>query len=118
VVVRKKTVVINGQFSSWRDVLSGVPQGSVLGPMLFVIYINDIDELIGCSILKFADDTKIFQEIKSPQDIARLQEDQSILLHGRMIGTCYLTLTNARSCTWDIIIRVLNTFLMEQSWKM
>ena len=41
---------------------------------MFVIYINDIDELIGCNILKFADDTKIFREIKSPQDIARLQE--------------------------------------------
>jgi len=60
-----------------RDALSGVPQGSVLGPLLFVIFIiiNDIDELIGCNILKFADDANIFREIQSPQDIARLQED-------------------------------------------
>jgi len=52
---RRQRVVINGQYSSWIDVLSGVPQGSVLGPLLFVIFINDIDELLGCNILKFAD---------------------------------------------------------------
>jgi len=69
-------VAVNGQYSIWRHVLlSGVPQGSVLGPLLFVIYINHIDESIGCNILKFADDTKIFWEIKSSQDVVRLPED-------------------------------------------
>ena len=73
--VEDKEFAIDGQYSSWIDVLSGVPQGSVLGQPFFVIFINDIDESLGCNILKFADDTKIYQEIKSPQGVARLQED-------------------------------------------
>ena len=59
---RKQRVVLNGKESSWAKVLSGVPQGSVLGPILFLIYINDIDDAIECTITimkKFADDTKI-----------------------------------------------------------
>jgi len=72
---RKQRVVLNGQFSDWRDVLSGVPQGSVLGPLLFLIYINDIDESVGGRILKFADDTKVYNKMRSDEDIASLQSD-------------------------------------------
>ena len=49
--------------SDWRAVLSGVPQGSVLGPLMFLIYINDIDESVGGKILKFADDTKVYHKM-------------------------------------------------------
>ena len=56
---RKQRVVINGKASTWTNVTSGVPQGSVLGSLLFLIYINDIDEGLTCIISKFADDTKI-----------------------------------------------------------
>jgi len=72
---RKQRVVLNGCFSEWRDVISGVPQGSVLGPLLFIIYINDIDNCVAGKILKFADDTKIYHTVYSDEDVSALQSD-------------------------------------------
>ena len=64
---------IDGKTSNWVDVLSGVPQGSVLGPLLFLIYINDIDDGIISKIWKFADDTKICKCIKNERDVEILR---------------------------------------------
>ena len=61
---RKQRVVVEGEVSSWKSVLSGVPQGSVLWPILFLVYINDLEEGVTGSILKFADDTKLFRKTK------------------------------------------------------
>jgi len=72
---RKQRVVLGGEFSEWRDILSGVPQGSVLGSLLLIIYINDIDDQINSRLLKFADDTKIYFKVNSPENIERLRED-------------------------------------------
>jgi len=52
-------VVVNGSSFSWMRVLSGVPQGSVLGPLLFLIFVNDLHDWIKTNIRIFADDTKI-----------------------------------------------------------
>ena len=72
---RMQRVVIRGENSSWKPVLSGVSQGSVIVPLLFLIYINDIDEGLKNQIVKFADDTKLYQAISSPEDQRQLQGD-------------------------------------------
>ena len=66
---------MNGSESDWAKVTSGVPQGSVLGPLLFLVYINDIDENINSNLAKFADDTKIGGKIKNSKDHKRIQDD-------------------------------------------
>ena len=68
-------VVINGTSSGWREVTSGVPQGSVLGPLLFIIYINDLDLELVSKIRKFADDTKMGINADSDAAVKQLQED-------------------------------------------
>ncbi len=55
---RKQGVVINGAPSPWLNVKSGIPQGAVLGPVLFLIYVNDVDDGLTCKVSKFVDDTK------------------------------------------------------------
>ena len=62
---RQHGVVLNGQTSSWLNVTAGVPQGSVLGPFLFLIYINDLPEEITSSCKIFADDTSLFSKIEN-----------------------------------------------------
>ena len=72
---RRQRVVVDGEVSSWKSVLSGVPQGSVLGPILFLVYINDLEEGVTGNILKFADDTKLFSKTKEIGDKKNLQDD-------------------------------------------
>ena len=72
---RRQRVVVDGEVSSWKSVLSGVPQGPVLGPILFLVYINDLEEEVTGIILKFADDTKLFTKTKEIGDKHNLQDD-------------------------------------------
>ena len=72
---RSQRVVVDGQMSSPIEVTSGVPQGSVLGPILFLVFINDIGEGLNSQARLFADDCLIYRAIKSIEDCISLQED-------------------------------------------
>ncbi len=72
---RKQTVVLEGECSYKATVSSGVPQGSVLGPFLFLFYINDIPEWLRAKVRLFADDTVVYLTIQSSEDAEALQKD-------------------------------------------
>ena len=79
---RKQRVVLNGSFSNYSQIESGVPQGSVLGPLLFLIYINDLEQNIKSNIKFFADDTMLFSIVKEPTTSStELNHDLDIIGH-------------------------------------
>jgi len=78
---RQQRVVIDGQQSVWTDFTSGVPQESVLGPTLFTIFINGLDDDMKSDMLKFADDVKLIgtRRVDSVEDVGRLKMDMTRL---------------------------------------
>ena len=74
---RSQRICLEGMALEWVEIISGVPQGCLL---LFLIYINDLDEGIKSLILKFADDTKMFRKIVSDEDSRQLQNGLDLLL--------------------------------------
>ena len=79
---RTQCVIVNKSISNKAAVTSGIPQGSVLGPLLFVLYINDLPEVVdeNSHIFLFADDTKVFRQVKCPNDKQILQSDVDNML--------------------------------------
>ena len=100
---RKQRVLVNGIASGWHDVISGVPQGSVLGPILFVIYINTLVDVVQHSdLFLFADDNKLFKIIFNDEDTVLLQKDVffwtlNVFLDFEFFYYCF-TPTNVLSC--------------------
>ena len=66
---------MNGSSSKRFEVTSGVPQGSILGPLLFIVYVNDITDSVQSTLEMFADDSKLYRIIQNPYDTDILQQD-------------------------------------------
>ena len=80
-VGRRQRVCVNGSFSNWSAVTSGVPQGSCLGPVLFVIFINDLPEVVTSLCQMYADDTKLFSKVNDLQMQQQIQKDLDSLMN-------------------------------------
>ena len=76
---RQQRVSVNGSRSEWAAVTSGVPQGTVLGPLLFVVFVNDLPGEVSSSVKMFADDTKIYRSVSQASDVHLLQADLNAL---------------------------------------
>ena len=106
---------MDGEVSSWKSVLSRVPQGSVLGPILFLVYIDDLEEGVTCNILKFAADPKLFtQKTKEIGDKHKLQDDIDKLVRWSELknGRCYSILGNV-----NIYPQGLETLASTMKWE-
>ena len=68
---RKQRLALNRKTSSWADVNAGFPQGSILGPLLFLIYINDLADSLSSNAKLFADDTKLFSVVQNANTTAK-----------------------------------------------
>ena len=89
-------VVVGGQYSEWSPVISGVPQGSFLGPLLFILYVDDLCSVINHSSVKlFADDVTIFMEINNPDDCSVLQKGLDTVLD---LSSKWLLRLNPEKC--------------------
>ena len=105
---RQQAVVVDGSRSSWRDVTSGVPQGSVIGPTLFLLYINDICDDLQSTIRLFADDCVIYKEICNEYDHHILQRDLQRL---STWSTDWLMSFNIKKCGVMSITRKRNSYI-------
>ena len=97
---RRQRVVLRNGTSRWRSVTSGVPQGSILGPLLFLIFVNDIPDTVLTTAKMFADDTKIYRQITSKDDCDILQRDLNALAAWSKL---WLLEFNAEKC---VVLRI------------
>ena len=112
---RQQRVVVDGIHSEWLDVTSGVPQGSILGPVLFLTYINDLPKYTvhHSPIAMFADDSKLFRIIKDEVDHNNLQDDLLELSHW---SSDWMMNFNASKCKVLNISRKVNK--VERSYEL
>ena len=96
---RHQRVTVDGVYSKWCRVISGVPQGSVLGPLLFIIYINDLSENINCNIKQYADDTKLYTTVEEIDNVIQFQHDLDSVAEW---SNTWQLLVNVNTCKYVI----------------
>ena len=93
---RSQRTVVGGSASSWAPVLSGVPQGSILDPLLFIIYVNGIFELtLNSKLMFYADDMLLYRVVDNPKVLAVLQQDIDTI--SDWVSTHHLTLNISKT---------------------
>lgn len=108
-MARQQRVVVDGEVSKWVNVTSGVPQGSILGPLLFIIFINDLPTSIKCNTELFAEDSVLFSKIVGSTECIQLQKD--------------IDQVSAWSKSWQLQLRkdkckVLHVSSSQASWNL
>ena len=78
---RRQRVLLNGSPSDWEVVVSGVPQGTIMGPIFFLLFVNDVPNTLNCNVMVFADDAKLYSTINEEQDCINLQADLDSLVN-------------------------------------
>ena len=97
---RRQRVVLRDGISEWLNVTSGVPQGSILGPVLFLLYVNDLPDSVTSTAKLFADDTKLYRIINDDKDCEELQKDLNTL---SAWSRAWLLQFNAEKC---VVLRI------------
>ena len=116
-----QAVVLEGETSTSVLVTSGVPQGTVLGPILFLLYINDLPECISNSTVQlFADDCILYRQIDSTADCVKLQDELNALQHWEDMWLMTFNAKNATPCRYlhHPSPYLLITLSIIQCWKM
>ena len=111
---RRQRVVVNGKFSEWTHVLSGTPEGGIISPILFALFINDLPEQLQTNCLLFADDVKLYHKIVSSEDSKLLQADLTRLADWSQLWKLQLNPSKCKSFTITLKRKpVLSTYKIQ-----
>ena len=89
-------MVLRNGCSHWAPVISGVPQGSITGPVFFLLYINDLSNVVSTQVKMFADDTKLYGPANNKEDCQKIQQDLNEL---STWAQTWLLKFNSKKCT-------------------
>ena len=115
---RSQRVILDGRHSDWVPVLSGVPEGSILGPLLFTCYVADLPSQIQTCSLSYADDVKIFHRIGSAADVDSLQADLNRLCDWSKIWRLKLNPAKCRTITFTLRSSpIVSRYVLDGQWS-